>query len=348
MSNLTNKEFFNIQDFLDDRFIITCVISDRGLGKTHSTTNFVVNECRRTDTKFVITRLTYEVFKQYRDDIKNMCGLDCNFEGKRLLDDKKHIGYLTSLNTYANAKGGTYNDVRYMVFDEFNEDVVLENAYAKFIMLVDSFKRHRKNFKAILLGNMINKNNWFLNALGLRIDWKAEQDQIIDYEKERIRVVVIGTKSYSKLKQERQDINDLAALDPSAHAFYNEREFLNDESDKITNFKVWVEKTFVPLYTYRYGEFRYIFGKYKETDGKTYFFTDRSVGFYNKYIDKVPDISFDILGNFGSKKTQVLDENDIKMFQEQFFLICKQERLKFGSFDAWDDLQRFIGLGTMF
>lgn len=344
---LRDKDFFNIDDYLEDDYPILCVISDRGIGKTHSTTNSIVEKCKESRKKFVITRLTYEVFKKYKDDIKNMCNLTCSLQAQNLSDENGVIGYLASLNTYANAKGGTYNDVEYMIFDEFNEDVYIENAYAKFVMLLDSFKRHRTNFKCILLGNMINKNNWFLNAMGIRANWKNEADEIHYVKEYGVKVVIIGSRTFERLSIARKEINALASADPAAHAFYNEREFLNDESDNVVNFMRWVKPTFTPIYTFRYSEFKYIFGKYVEEDGRLYFFVDRISSFYTPFTKNLPDFGFDLVGNVGSKKTQVLSDEELKQFQEQFFVICKQERLKFGSFDAFEDLQRFISLGTM-
>lgn len=344
---LENKDFFNIDDYLEDDYYITCIISDRGIGKTHSTTNNFVQKCKENKCKLVISRLTFEVFKKYKDDIKTMCNLNCNLQAQNLSDENGTIGYLTSLNTYANAKGGTYNDVKYMIFDEFNEDVYIENAYAKFVMLVDSFKRHRTDFKCVLLGNMINKNNWFLNAMGIRAKWKSDEDEIFYIKEIKVKVVIIGRKTFERLSIARKDINALASMDAASHAFYNEREFLNDESDSVVNFIRWVKPSFTPIYTFRYGEFKYIFGKYIEENGNLYFFTDRITSFYTPFIKNLPEFGFDLLGNVGSKKTQVLSEEELKQFQEQFFVICKQERLRFGSFDALEDLKRFISLGTM-
>lgn len=347
MIKLEQKDFLNVKDYLEDDYFITCIVSDRGLGKTHSSISLVEKECIANRSKFAITRLTYEVFKKFKDDLEGSReGWKCSFASQNIKRDGETIGYLASLNTYANAKGGTYNDVEYMVFDEFNEDVYIENAYAKFVMLVDSFKRHRKNFKCILLGNMINRNNWFLNAMGLRIDWKCEDDKIYYLPEYGVKVVVIGSKTYEKLTNARKDISMLASADPSAHAFYNEREFLNDETCLVTNFVKWVKPTFQPLFYFRKSEFKYIFGRYLEEDGKVFFFVDRYNINFKEYTN-LAEFGFDGLGSSSSKEAQVIEEDDLDDFQKQFFTLMKQQKLMFGSFDAYEDLKRFIALGAI-
>lgn len=342
---LNNNDFLKVEKYLDDDYFITCIISDRGLGKTHSSIDLVERKTKENNTKFVITRLTFEVFKKFKDDLNKANGLVCSLAAQNIKREGDVVGYLSSLNTYANAKGGTYNDVEWMIFDEFNEDIYIENAYAKFVMLVDSFKRHRKNFKCILLGNMINRNNWFINAMGLRIDWKNDDDMIYLLPEYGVKVVVVGRKTYDKVNQARRDINKLASADASAHAFYNEREFLNDESCYITNFNKWVKPTFIPLFTFKHNDIKYIFGRYKEENNSTFFFVDRYNIYYQEYATDLVEFGFDSLSSFDSKKTQILDDSDIEDFQKQFFKIAKQEKLMYGSFDAYEDLRRFISFG---
>lgn len=342
---LTNNDFLKIENYIDDKYPITCFITDRGLGKTHSALDYA-QKITENNGKFVVTRLNFAAFKKFKDDIEKMGGWKCSLTGENIKKDGEIIAYLSSLNTYANSKGGTYPDVKFMVFDEFNEDIYIENAFAKFVMLVDSFKRHRKDFRCVLLGNMINRNNWFLNAMGLRIDWQAKTDQIFDLDEYGVRVVVIGKDSFKKLQQERKDINKLASADPASHAFYNEREFLNDETDLVTNFVKWVQKTFKPLFMFRYGDFKYIFGYYYEQNNKRYFYVDRYNVFYKEYRG-LKEVSFDLMGNVGSKKSHILEEDDIEDFQAKFFQIAKEEKLMYGSFDAYEDLKRFIALGSI-
>lgn len=344
--SLTNKDFLDIRNYLEDEYWITCFLTRRGLGKTHSSLEYAYEVTSNNKAKFVLTRLNFEAFKKFKTDIeKYHNGWSCSLASQVIKKEGESIAYLSSLNTYANAKGGTYNDVELMIFDEFNEDIYIENAFAKFTMLIDSFKRHRKNFKCVLLGNPINKNNWFLNAIGLRIDLKNPDDKIYYMKEYGIKVVVIGTQSFKKLSKEREAINKLASLDPQAHSFYNENEFLNDESDCVVNFNRFVKPSFKPLFKFSYGEFKYIFGWYLEENGEKYFYVDRWNIFYNDYED-IYEYSFDTLGNT-SKKSAILEDDDIEDFQQQFFKVEKQNKLHYGSFDCLEDLKRFISLGSI-
>lgn len=343
---LKDRDFLHIEDYFEDGYWIYCFLTKRGLGKTHSSLAYAHKTTEENKTKFVLTRLNFEAFKKFKTDIeKNHNGWTCSLASQVIKKENESIGYLSSLNTYANAKGGTYNDVELMIFDEFNEDVYIENAYAKFVMLVDSFKRHRKNFKCVLLGNPINRNNWFLNAIGVRVNLNTYDDEIHRLEEYGIKVIVIGSNSFKKLSKERKDINKLAELDAAANAFYNENEYLNDETDCVTNFNKWVKPTFVPLFIFARTDYRYIFGYYYENNVR-YFYVDRYNSFYKEYKD-LKHFSFDSFGNTQSKKTQILDDGDIEDFQQQFFHIAKSERLMYGSFDCFEDLKRFIALGSM-
>lgn len=345
---LQNKDFLKVDKYLEDEYPVTCIISDRGLGKTHSAIEAVAKSANDNGTKFVMCRLTYEMFKNTKDDWANRHGFKCNLSSHNITKDNKVVGYLASLNTYANSKGGNYNDVEWMIFDEFNEDNTIENAFAKFLMLLDSYKRHRKNFKCVLLGNMINKNNWFLNAMGIRVDWKSEDDVIYCLPEYGVKIVIVGSKTFSKVNEARSDINKLASADAVSHAFYNEREFLNDDTDKVTNYVKWVKDTFKPIFFFYYGEFKYVFGRYQDKDYGVRFFVDINNIYFKEFENKVPEFSFDVIGNATSKKSKILDDEDIQGFQQKFFQIAKQEKLMYGSFDAFEELQRFIALGSMF
>lgn len=344
---LKDNDFLKVEQFIewDSDYFVTCIISPRGLGKTHSAL-VLAEEITKNDGKFVVTRLNDAAFKKFKDDIEKVEGWKCSLQGQTIKKDGSTIAYLSSINTYANSKGGTYPDVKFMVFDEFNEDIYIENAFAKFVMLVDSFKRHRKDFACVLLGNMINKNNWFLNAMGLRIDWKREDDQVFYLKEYGVKVVVIGSASYRKLNEERQQINKLASADAASTAFYNEREFLNDETDMVTNFNKWVKPTFTPLFSFRYLDNKYVFGVYTEQNGFKYFFTDRWSVFYSDYTN-IKEFSFDLMGNT-NKNSKILEDDDIEDVQQKFFQIAKQNRMVYGSFEAYEDLKRFIALGSIF
>lgn len=344
---LKNEDFLKVDKYIEDDYWCTCIISQRGLGKTHSAVEMIDNDITLNGGKCVFTRLTYEPFKKFKDDIGVMTGWSCSVMAQNIKREGETIGYLTSLNTYANAKGGTYNDVKWMIFDEFNEDLYVENAYAKFCMLVDSFKRHRKDFKCILLGNMINKNNWFLNAMGLRIDWKSKEDVIHYLPEYGVKVVVVGSQTYANLMRARSDITKLASADPNAHAFYNEQEFLNDDGTNVVNFSKWVVKTFTPKFYFAYKEFRYLFGSYIEEDGSTCYFVDRDCIWFEKYEGTVPDFSFDGVGSVKSMSSQIVEDEDIEDIQSTFFVLAKQGKLFFGSFDCFEDLLMFIAKGML-
>lgn len=346
---LNDKDFLHIEDYLDDDYWVTCFITARGLGKTHSAIEYANQLTKNTKDKFVVTRLNFECFKKFKVDIeKDYLGWKCSLAAQVIKKGEETIAHLSSLNTYANTKGGRYEDVKLMIFDEFNEDIYIENAYAKWVMMVDSFKRHRKDFKCILLGNAINKNNWFLNAMGVEIDLSSKKDMVYCLDEYKVKIVVIppNSKTFEKLNSERSDITNLAKADASCNSFYNNGEFLNDETNYVTNFNRFVKDTFYPLFIFRKNDIKYIFGKYVR-DNQVLFYIDRFLGFYKEY-NNLKEFSFDTLSNASSKKTVVLDDMDLEDFQTQFFKIAKEEKLRYGSFDAFEDLKRFISLGSTF
>lgn len=186
---------------------IFCV-GGRGTGKTYGALKMVYDShkpflyLRRTKIQFELTSKTEtNPFKALEMDnkvapiatksvAKDLTGLyTCEYEDdteKRVLDGEP-FGYMSALSTFSNLRGMSFEEIEYILFDEFipePHERPIKNEAAAFLNLVETVNRNRElkgrdPVKVICLANA----NDIANPLYIELDIVKKSEQMMEKHK---------------------------------------------------------------------------------------------------------------------------------------------------------------------
>ena len=178
-------EFFDINKFIDEMKAVGIVIGGRGIGKTYSTYNFLLENQKE---KFIYLRNTAvqldescgefgNPFKRWNMDHNRHVYMEKEKEHAMIYEDTEEgtvlLGYGVSLSTFENLRGVDLSDVKYVIFDEFIEKRKLTfDQFRTFTQFYETVNRNRELFgepplKCILLSNSQKLDNAILAGYNL-------------------------------------------------------------------------------------------------------------------------------------------------------------------------------------
>lgn len=180
---------------------IVIIIGARRIGKTFGAKKYVLKKCSNSDyVKFVWLRDNDEARKKlaqdngakFFNDIEkhgNFVNMKGVIKGEVISAFGRTVGYLMPSSTFQNYKGNDYNDIEYIVFDEFiAEKNVKNNANRAWEILnsIYTVGSTRENVRIIMLANALDRGDDFLQFLGVKIkDYgiylNREKDVVIHY-----------------------------------------------------------------------------------------------------------------------------------------------------------------------
>lgn len=179
-------KFFEVKDYLPDLRPISIIIGGRGIGKTYSTLNYLIEN----NQPFIYLRNTDAQLEECSGDFGNpfkKLNKDKGYDIS-LIRNKKHsvimnnleegkiLGYGVALSTFENLRGVDLSDIKYVVFDEFIENRKLTfDQFKTFQNFYETVNRNREllgeePLKCILLSNSQSLNNPILigyNIVGM-------------------------------------------------------------------------------------------------------------------------------------------------------------------------------------
>ena len=178
-------KWYRIHDIADKLTAINIIIGGRGIGKTYSALDYIVNTgqpfiyLRNTDVQMKESATSFgNPFKRWNLDH----GRDIYFKTEKnhyliygRTDDEISvpIGYGVALSTFENMRGVDLSDVSYVLFDEFIEKRTLSfNQFTSFVSFYETVNRNREllgddPLKVILLSNSQSLNNPILIGYNL-------------------------------------------------------------------------------------------------------------------------------------------------------------------------------------
>lgn len=182
-----NSIFLNLNKILSYGSFLTFVIGERGVGKTYSAKQFIVNHFKKTGKQTIYLRrynkeLNEALMKKsipiFFDQIKDKFPDDTLSNSKELLYcNKKVCGYGVALSTSNILKSSTFEKVDTIIFDEFILDKGTYHYLAKettfFFEFLESVFRLR-NGRVLLLGNAISITNPYFTDLNLTLPYNSE------------------------------------------------------------------------------------------------------------------------------------------------------------------------------
>lgn len=151
-------KWFRLEEHVDFLRALTIIIGGRGIGKTYSAIDFVVN----SEKKFIYMRNTAvqlkecttafgNPFKRWNLDHGRNIVIESEGMHSVILDydelgeTAKEIGYAVALSTFENLRGVDLSDVEYVLFDEFIERRTLTFAqFETFANFYETVNRNRE------------------------------------------------------------------------------------------------------------------------------------------------------------------------------------------------------------
>lgn len=207
------RNYINIADYLEDRVAIYMFVSLRGTGKTYSATHLIYDDIMENGNEFIYLRRTKEELKVTKDNVfsgveggKIYCKGNKYFwkeetEGKDIIH---RCGYAVALSTNTPLKSVNYDNVKYVLFDEFTITSVskryLPGEFDLFATIVDTIMRTRSDVKIIMLGNKWNFYNpytigWNVQMAPKQKKWTGRNGRVryVDLDSERTKNIREGT-----------------------------------------------------------------------------------------------------------------------------------------------------------
>lgn len=178
-------KWYSISDKAEKLRAFNIIIGGRGIGKTYSAINYIINAgrpfiyLRNTDVQISESCTDFgNPFKTWaRDHMRDIYikkqGKHANIYERRGEDLPQLLGYAAALSTAGNLRGVDLSEVEFILFDEFIEKTPLKfKQFDAFMNFYETVSRNREllgrdPLKVIMLSNAQKLDNEILHALGL-------------------------------------------------------------------------------------------------------------------------------------------------------------------------------------
>ena len=174
--------------YLDNRHMMSfnypfnLIIGANGCGKTYASKRLVFKKAIYEGKKFIWLRTSEAMI----DELKSNNGrgffvdvaprfkkCDGKIVGDTIYINDKYSGYVMSVSTFFNKKGRSFNDIDYIVYDEFIDEVVqkrLKNKVLAFVKALESIVRLKKDVKIIMNANALDRGDEILQLFNFNIN----------------------------------------------------------------------------------------------------------------------------------------------------------------------------------
>lgn len=269
--------YFNIRDRLKTLSIeingkkVYLCIAPRRIGKTTSSVAMaddVWTNSNYTD-KVLILRNTMEEIKELKDGFNgetfrnkyriignSIFKVDIDpVTGKEFLQNRRLIGKVGSLSTFANKKSSIEStNYKLILYDEFNsldeDDYTMVRSFRKnqFFTLLEaiaSYEGASDDLLLLIIGNKVDASNDILLELGIENQDLHDEGDVFRFNVEGFDVVVenVSQDEFKELFEKKKILaKGLASLNMQTNAYFNEGKFLKTLDKRIRakkNFKDW-------------------------------------------------------------------------------------------------------------
>lgn len=176
--------YLNYDKIISYNAFINIIIADRGIGKTYgiskiTTNGFIKKQRQWAYLRRYKTELQKSFRKYFESLIKNQEFPDNTLEvkGMNFIIDNEIAGYGMTLSTAQQLKSTNFNDVYYLVFDEFliedGQGHYLKNEVLAFLGLIETIARMR-DIKVFMLANAVSEINPYFLFFGLTLPYNNE------------------------------------------------------------------------------------------------------------------------------------------------------------------------------
>lgn len=331
-----------------EKAALCAVTAERNVGKSTDTYKYLLENGALTPNKKVVFLRNTEtelktMIKDFNARFSNQFiasgGFIYSLEKQILIDKKTKdetvkyvknelVGYMAAVSIYVNYKSVEAKDVKYIVYEEFNEDTSIgRNIYPNFINLITTFIRFN-DVKILMIGNRDGFMsdfyiNWNIIPKAINIDDELFKIGDVGYWLE------MGTAQFANLKNDETAFYKLAMLD-NRTAKYSAGGYIQNLNSNVINFKE-ILKNFSPIYYIALNEKKYIFGKYKSNQ-----YAIISPWNYSSDLD-LKTYALDSISRL-LKESLIRDNDDLKDFVSGLLKVIKNKSCYF---DSYDTLQIF-------
>lgn len=325
-------------------------MAPRNVGKSYATYEYILNTGGLTpERKALFLRNTDAQMKTMIADFKSrfsqfmVAGTMIYQKTYRTVVDKKTkeeliqekkgelVGYFANVNNQHNFKSIEARDVKYIFYEEFNEDTSqARHMYFNFYNLIKTFSRFNDP-EIILLGNKDAFRNDFFVHWNIEVSDNQDDDYIQEIRTDDGHLVGVWydlhAKNFEGLKNNETTADLLASFDKKTRQFA-QGGYKDPASKMVVNYKKLLP-WFEPQVNLAYEDAIYCLGRIRDT---------------NKYA-----IISDSCHKFETKKTLVLDINsvyldgarmldveDIEEMRSMIFKLMYARRVYFDSYDTWE------------
>lgn len=229
--------YYNLSKVLSYNAFINFLIGERGVGKTYSTSKFLINQFIKKNYQFAyIRRYKTELKKdapQFFDSLKKNNEFENNlyYKSEKFYCDDKLMGYAMTLTTASNLKGSNFPDVKYIIYDEFiiedTQHHYLQNEVTMFLGLIESIARTR-DINIFMLGNAVNIVNPYFLYFNISLPYNND---IATYKDGLILVQYMKNLEYREFKKKTKFGKLVAGTPYEEYAIDNK--FQNDNKEFI-------------------------------------------------------------------------------------------------------------------
>ena len=214
--------YYNYNRIISYNAFLNILIGERGVGKTFGASEFVTKEFIKKKKQFVyLRRYKTELSKSLKKFFESLVKEDkfpdheLSTKGNTFLIDDEVAGYGMTLSTAQQLKSSNFNDVYYIIFDEFlieeGQGHYLKNEVFSFLGLIETIARMR-DIKIFMLANAVSEINPYFLFFDLTLpynnDIKLFKDGMIllqymknemyreEYNKEKDKYIPLEEKPY--------------------------------------------------------------------------------------------------------------------------------------------------------
>lgn len=215
------------------------VLAPRNIGKSTDTYELLKETAFTPQDKIVLMRNTDTELQTMKGDFNNRFAGKYKFSGdfiyqlKDIAEENKTsyhkrrgaelktlgdvIGYGVAVSTYTKYKSIEAKDIKYIFYEEFNEDTALgRNIYANFINLITTLIRFSKT-KILMLGNKDSFNNDFFVNWDIVPKENFEKDEIFEIKGANNKTIGVcydlGTRQFDDLNNSTTLFYELGQMD---------------------------------------------------------------------------------------------------------------------------------------
>lgn len=182
-TNSTNGGYFDGRPSFSYGCSITIWIGARRIGKTFSGKHWLLEKCvKNENVKFAWLRDSDEARLKLASNRGDKFFSDCKkmgipningyIEGETINAFGRNVGYLMPSSTFQNYKGNDFDDIKYIVFDEFiaEKGVKLKQSRGwEILNMMYTICSTRKDVRILMLANALDRNDEFLKLLDVNI-----------------------------------------------------------------------------------------------------------------------------------------------------------------------------------